>query len=139
MHILDRAAAKAAKALLLLSASALFFACGSAQKIGGAPDRERLADGVYSASYGKWPNIACVRVRIASGRIEDVKVKGAFASWIGYRANGVIPARIVEKQSTDVDALSGATNSSHVIMNAVQRAVEKSYKKAGAAGNTKAE
>jgi len=66
-------------------------------------------------------------------------VKGAFASWIGYRANSVIPARIVEKQSTDVDALSGATNSSHVIMNAVQRAVEKSYKKAGAAGNTKAE
>ncbi len=117
-----------ANALYLFTLCALFLACGSAQKIGGAIDRERLTDGVYYASYGKWPNIARVQVRIAEGRIEGVKVKGAFGSWIGYRANGVIPGRIVEKQSTDVDALSGATNSSHVIMNAVQRAIEKSYK-----------
>ncbi|MBE9570731.1 MAG: FMN-binding protein, partial [Proteobacteria bacterium] len=40
----------------------------------------------------------------------------------------VIPGRIVSEQSTVVDAVTGATNSSRVIMNAVQRAVEKAYK-----------
>ncbi len=32
---------------------------------------------------------------------------------------------ILEKQSADVDAVSGATNSSHVIVNAVQQALNK--------------
>jgi uncharacterized protein with FMN-binding domain len=35
--------------------------------------------------------------------------------------------RIIAQQSTRVDAVSGATNSSRVIMNAVQRAIEKAY------------
>ena len=45
----------------------------------------------------------------------------------GKKAELIIPGRIIEKQSTDVDAVSGATNSSHVIMNAVQKAIEKAY------------
>ena len=39
----------------------------------------------------------------------------------------IIPERIIENQSTDVNVVSGATNSSIVIMNAVQRAVENAY------------
>ncbi len=35
--------------------------------------------------------------------------------------------RIIETQSTRVDVVSGATNSSRVIMNAVQKAIEKAY------------
>ncbi len=35
-----------------------------------------------------------------------------------------IPGMIVEAQRADVDAVSGATNSSRVIMNAVQNALD---------------
>ena len=45
----------------------------------------------------------------------------------GIKAEPIIPERIIENQSTNVDAVSGATNSSYVIMNAVQKAVEKAY------------
>ena len=37
----------------------------------------------------------------------------------------IIPQRIIEKQSTAVDGVSGATNSIHVIMNAVQKSIQK--------------
>ena len=43
----------------------------------------------------------------------------------GKKAEPVIPQRIIEQQSTRMDAVSGATNSSNVIMNAVHKAVEK--------------
>ncbi|GAK56987.1 hypothetical protein U27_03951 [Candidatus Vecturithrix granuli] len=39
----------------------------------------------------------------------------------------IIPQRIIENQSTAVDSVTGATNSSTVIMNAVQNALEKAY------------
>jgi len=45
----------------------------------------------------------------------------------GKEAESLTLKRIIEEQSTPVDAVSGATNSSLVIMNAVQRAVEKAY------------
>jgi fumarate reductase flavoprotein subunit len=38
---------------------------------------------------------------------------------------GIIPNRIIEKQSTKVDSVSGATLSSVAIMNAVEDAVKK--------------
>jgi uncharacterized protein with FMN-binding domain len=43
---------------------------------------------------------------------------------LGGPAEEIIPARIIEKQSTNVDAVSGATMSSDAIMNAVQFAIE---------------
>jgi uncharacterized protein with FMN-binding domain len=48
-------------------------------------------------------------------------------AWRGKKAEEPIVERIIARQSTRVDAVSGATNSSHVIMNAVQRAIEKAY------------
>ena len=43
---------------------------------------------------------------------------------LGGHAEEVIPAKIIEKQSTNVDAVSGATMSSDAIMNAVESAIE---------------
>ncbi len=48
-------------------------------------------------------------------------------TWKGGIAEETIIARIISSQSTRVDAVSGATNSSRVIMNAVQTAIEKAY------------
>ena len=46
-------------------------------------------------------------------------------TWKGGAAEGIIPNRIIVKQSTKVDAVSGATLSSVAIMNAVEDAVKK--------------
>lgn len=95
---------------------------------GGVIKGERLTDGVYEGSYRHGPNSAKVRVIISQGKIVDIELIKHFASWKGDKANEIIPQRIVAEQSTAVDAVSGATNSSRVIMNAVQKALEKAYR-----------
>ncbi len=116
--------------LILLAAGLVlsFAGCQIAPLMGTPVVSEGLKDGVYDGEYRKGINNAVVKVTIADGRITDIELVEHFASWIGNDANTVIPARIVEQQSTRVDAISGATNSSRVIMNAVQRAIEKAYK-----------
>ena len=102
--------------------------CTMAPLRGGEIEGERLTDGVYEGSYRHGPNSAKVRVIISQGKIVDIELIKHFASWKGDKANEIIPQRIVAEQSTAVDAVSGATNSSRVIMNAVQKALEKAYR-----------
>jgi uncharacterized protein with FMN-binding domain len=111
-------------ACLILSSAG----CQIAPFMGTPVVSEGLQNGVYEGEYTKGINNAVVKVTIADGRITDIELVEHFASWIGNDANMVIPKRIVEQQSTRVDAISGATNSSRVIMNAVQKAIEKAYK-----------
>ena len=102
--------------------------CQIAPLMGTPVVSEGLKDGVYEGEYRKGINKAVVKVTIADGRIAEVELVKHTASCIGKKANEIIPQRIVEQQSTRVDAISGATNSSRVIMNAVQKAIEKAYK-----------
>jgi uncharacterized protein with FMN-binding domain len=115
---------------LILAATLTFVvtSCAIAPVIGSRLQHEKLMDGVYEGSYRSLPNSAVVKVTIAEGRIANVELVRQFASWKGKKVGEVIPRRIVSEQSTVVDAVTGATNSSRVIMNAVQRAVEKAYK-----------
>jgi len=87
--------------------------------------KRTIADGVYEGNFSSWPNSAAVRVSVKDGRITDIVIVRHAASWIGKKAEPVIPLRIIEAQSTRVDAVSGATNSSRVIMNAVQDALDR--------------
>jgi uncharacterized protein with FMN-binding domain len=89
----------------------------------------RIPDGVYAGSASSWPNMAEVRVTVREGRMTDVALIRHWASWIGRKAELVIPQRIIEKQSADVDAVTGATNSSRVIMHAVYDALEQGVRK----------
>jgi len=115
--------------ILFFSGLALnFVGCQIAPLMGTPLLTEGLKDGIYDGEYRKGINNAVVKVTISDGRITHVELVEHFASWIGNDANLVIPSRIVEQQSTRVDAISGATNSSRVIMNAVQKAIEKAYK-----------
>jgi len=109
----------------LLVVVAMLAACGVAPLFGG-PVSGPLADGAWQARYSRFPNGAEVRVTVAAGRVASVEVLHHSGSWIGKRAVPVIPRRIVEAQSTRVDAVSGATNSSRVIMNAAYLALLKS-------------
>ncbi len=105
------------------------YGCSSATIIGKKVHHEKLIDGKYEGSFSNWPNKAAVNVTIKNSKIEDIEVTTHFCSWVGNKATGIIPQRIISEQETNVDAVTGATNSSHVIMNAVQKAVEKAYKK----------
>jgi len=105
-----------------------FLGCTMAPIKGAEVVEERLVDGVYYGSYRHGLNSATVRVTISDGKVVDIELIKHTASWKGDRANEIIPQRIVALQSTDVDAVSGATNSSRVIMNAVQEALEKAYR-----------
>jgi len=115
--------------LLILAFLVHFFlGCTMAPIRGAEIEEEKLADGVYEGSYRHGPNRAKVRVKISQGKIVDIELIKHFASWKGDKANDIIPQRIIAEQSTAVDAVSGATNSSRVIMNAVQKALEKAYR-----------
>ena len=102
--------------------------CQIAPLMGTPVVSEGLKDGIYEGEYRKGINKAVVKVTIADGRIAEIELVKHTASCIGKKANEIIPQRIIEQQSTQVDAVSGATNSSRVIMNAVQKAIEKAYK-----------
>jgi uncharacterized protein with FMN-binding domain len=102
--------------------------CAHTPVMGAPLDPAKLVDGIYEASYKGGPNKAVVRVTIQDQKIVHIEI---VEHWqlMGKKAERPIIERIIAHQSTKVDAVSGATNSSRVIMNAVQRAVEKSYQK----------
>jgi uncharacterized protein with FMN-binding domain len=101
--------------------------CQTTRPIGSPIKNLHLQDGEYDGYFRGGPNSASVRITIKEGRIETVTILNHFSSWKGNIVNEIIPKRIVKEQSTRVDAVSGATNSSIVIMNAVQKAIEKAY------------
>ena len=106
-----------------LALMALLTACITSPR--GAPvPLEGLAAGSYQARSISFPNAAKVRVSIVSGRLETVELLTHNASPVGHRCDEVLPARMVEQQSTAVDAVSGATNSSNVIMDAAAKALD---------------
>lgn len=119
---------KTAFLFILTIAFALgFYACKPTQRLGSDVRKENLADGNFEGYSKGGPNSAKVKVVIKDKKIIDIQVIRHNASPIGKKADKEIPQRIIAKQSTDVDAVSGATNRSHVLMNVVQNAIDKSY------------
>ena len=113
---------------MLASLNFVLTGCQIAPLIGSRVHYEKLMDGIYEGSYRNGPNKAVVKVTIIGGRMVHVELVKHSASWKGKKASEIIPRRIVLEQSTRVDEVTGATNSSRVIMNAVQIALEKAYK-----------
>ncbi|MBN1534736.1 MAG: FMN-binding protein [Spirochaetes bacterium] len=116
-------------AVSLCIAFGLFFSyCSSAPVAGESYAGEKLVDGVYRGYYKKFPNNADVEVIVRNGRIEAVRVL-FHGAWKGKGIEETMAQRIVDAQSTSVDAVTGATNSSTVIMNAADRALKKALSK----------
>ena len=94
--------------------------------LGPVPD-SGPADGVYQGKSEIFPCMAEVEIVIRDNRLVDLRMVRE-RSGLGGKAKEVIPGRIVQAQSTRVDAVSGATRSSRVIMEAVQNALDKAHK-----------
>jgi len=103
---------------------ALVAACSPAPLLGNRARSEGLSDGEFEGKFKSFPNSAKVKVIIVDGKITEVEMLKHGASSRGRPAAKKIPGMIVEAQRADVDAVSGATNSSRVIMNAVQNALD---------------
>lgn len=81
----------------------------------------RIADGVYSGSFGDFLVSVKVNVTVKRHRIVEVKIVEQKCG-PGYEALGTTD-RIIKVQSPKVDAVTGASGSSMVIMIAVNRAL----------------
>ena len=103
---------------------ALIIGCAATQIVGGPIPPNSLKDGVYDGEATDGPVKATVKVTIQNQKIATIELV-EHRTWRGGAAENIIPARIIEEQSTRVDAVSGATVSSRAIMNAVETAVRK--------------
>ena len=98
----------------------LVAACG-----GGAPsDGTQLANGKYSADALNVESTITATVTVKGHRIAAVSVKDNGNTYAQYTSPyTVVPKRIVEAQSTDVDGVTGATYSSDAVKKAVDMAL----------------
>ena len=115
-------------ALRVLAIAIVLSGCARPHMTRGPVLKQELVDGVYRASCIQFPNRVVVEVTIKDQAIAGVQIVSHFA-WKGTKAEQPIAERILTTQSTQVDAVTGATNSSNAIMKAVQMAVEKAYQK----------
>ncbi|MGI6575865.1 MAG: FMN-binding protein [bacterium] len=83
-----------------------------------------IADGTYTGSALGFNGQVEVEVTVAGGVITSVKVlRHNESPGVSDPAIQQVPERIVKEQRLDVDAVSGATFSSHGIMDAVEAAL----------------
>lgn len=84
-------------------------------------DLSDIADGEYEGEYAVFPVSAAVRVTVADHKIVKIELIKHFNGQ-GSGAE-VIPGKVTESQSLDVDIVSGATYSSKVILKAIRNAL----------------
>jgi uncharacterized protein with FMN-binding domain len=89
-------------------------------------DNNGYKDGTYTGQAKGFGGQVIVDVAIAGGKIDSINIVSADKEDKAYfdMAKGVIE-EMMENQSADVDAISGATFSSNGIINAVKQALEK--------------
>lgn len=84
-------------------------------------DFETVPDGTYRGSFGGIPVYASVETHVVDGRVETIRLL-EHRHGRGWSGEAVVE-RIVDSQSLSVDAVSGATISSLVIVKAVEKSL----------------
>lgn len=82
---------------------------------------DEIADGVYTGSYRSFPLSAKIKVVVMNNKITGFDLVEHFHGR-GIAAEAIL-GEIVRTQSLEVDAVSGATYSSKVILNAIADAL----------------
>lgn len=101
--------------------------CRTPEVVCGPVSASELVDGVYQGTGTDLPVKVVVEVTIRNQRIAKIELL-KHRKWRGGAAEKAVPERIILAQSTQVDAVSGATISSRAIMKAVQNAVGKALR-----------
>ena len=84
-------------------------------------DISKIKDGIYEGSYNAFPVAAVVNVTISNHSIAGIELT-KHTNGQGGDAE-IIPAKVVEAQSLEVDIVTGATYSSKVILKAIEDAL----------------
>jgi uncharacterized protein with FMN-binding domain len=84
-------------------------------------DLSKIDDGVYTGSYKVFPVAAEVKVTVNDHMIKQIDLV-KHENGQGTPAE-IIPSKVVEAQSLEVDIVSGATYSSKVILKAIEDAL----------------
>jgi uncharacterized protein with FMN-binding domain len=89
------------------------------------PDLSDKADGIYRGAYDLpgAPVDVTLDVHLENAKITGIDIVRHFCSPIGKKAEK-ITERIIEKQSLQVDTITGATGSSKAILKAVEDALK---------------
>lgn len=84
-------------------------------------DLSTIEDGIYSGEYSALPVSAKVKVTVEEHQIKDIEL----VEHVNGQGSGadIIPAIVVEKQTLQIDTISGATYSSKVILKAIENAL----------------
>lgn len=85
-------------------------------------DLSKVDDGKYTGKFDAIFIGASVNVKVRNHKIVDIELT-KHKNERGKRAE-VIPERVVKVQSLQVDTVSGATNSSKVILKAIENALK---------------
>lgn len=89
-------------------------------------DLTKVEDGIYTGRYTAFPVAAVVKVTIKGHKITGINLV-KHNNGQGKTAE-VIPGKVVEAQTLDVDIVSGATYSSKVILKAIENALNSASK-----------
>jgi uncharacterized protein with FMN-binding domain len=107
---------------LLISVIIVFILLGCWKVAVGNPDLKKVKDGTYIGEYAAGPVAVKAQITVQNHRITEVKIL-EHRTGRGKPAEA-ITANIVTAQSLQVDAISGATLSSKVILKAVELGLE---------------
>ena len=99
---------------------------GKAKKVAKVKENGNWKDGTYTGSAQGFGGPVKVKVTVKNGKIKKIQIVSASGETGSYftKAKALLPA-IVKKQTTNVDAVSGATYSSNGIIRAVRNALGK--------------
>lgn len=91
---------------------------------------ESLRDGQYRAQARGFGGPVEVQVTIENGKIAKVEILSAENETPDYlKTASVLLDQIVDRQSADIDTVSGATFSSRGILDAAKKALEEAHEK----------
>ncbi len=95
-------------------------------------------DGTYTGSGKGFGGTISVKVTVKNGKIKSINVTSASGETASYfnKAKGIIP-KMISGQTTNVDAVSGATYSSNGIIKAVRNALSKAETSSGTKSKNK--
>jgi len=93
-------------------------------------DLATVPDGAYEGSFEHKGFTYEVRTTVAGRRIVKIDVLKNRTSSYARKAEGVIP-RVIAKQTPNVDAVTGATKSSKILLKAVENSLTIRTKPAG--------